>query len=58
MKEELTQKDINDLLNKMEKISPRVRELVKPIRNMPKKYQEIALAKLYGKTQEWKTDLK
>ena len=54
MKTDLSQKDIDELLDKMEKISPKVVELVKPIRDMPHKYQEVALTKLYTKTREWK----
>ncbi len=53
---EFKQKDIDDLIKKMESISPRVKELVKPIKDLPKKYQEVALIKLYRKTQEWKQE--
>ena len=50
----MKQKDIDNLITEMEKISPRVKELVQPIKELPKKYQEVALAKLYSKTREWK----
>ena len=55
--EELKQKDIDNLIKSMEQISPKVKALVSPIKKLPKKYQEIALSKLYAKTQEWKSDL-
>ncbi len=37
------------LIEQMEKVSPRVKKMLEPIKKLPPKFREIALVKLYEK---------